>query len=172
MLGMPCPDGVSWPPHLEAGRWAACAVLRVLGSPNHRSDLGLNGDQRTTPPGVCQSGLIWLPCRPCAGRGRLGRQALRFRRRQAMGPRALAWAAALPGSNGRLACYGFSLQAPLQPSSCCDDPHDPGPIAWSRAMLASMNRLPRASDGRPPIVWASWPGLGLQLTPKTVRRRG
>lgn len=80
----------------------------------------------------------------------------------------LLWARQLPGSNGRLGCYGFSYQGLAQLLLEADGPL---PDCLAPAMAGLDERLHWASSGGA-HWWALGLGWGLQLAAEGLRRRG
>ncbi|QNI70699.1 CocE/NonD family hydrolase [Cyanobium sp. NS01] len=80
----------------------------------------------------------------------------------------LRWARQLPGSNGRLGCYGFSYQGLAQ---LLLDADGPLPDCLAPAMAGLDERLHWASSGGA-HWWALGLGWGLQLAAERLRRRG
>lgn len=82
----------------------------------------------------------------------------------------IRWARQLPGSSGRLGCYGFSYQGLTQLLSDSTDP-----AAWPDCLAPAMagldERLHWASSGGA-HWWALGLGWGLQLAALRCRRRG
>lgn len=80
----------------------------------------------------------------------------------------LLWARQLPGSNGRVGCYGFSYQGLSQ---LLLEAEGPVPDCLAPAMAGLDERLHWASSGGA-HWWALGLGWGLQLAAEGLRRRG
>jgi len=162
---MPCPDGVKlatriWKPAV-GGLWPVLLVRQ----PYHRA---IASTVTSAHPTWYASQGYLVAVQDVRGRGDSDGSFAGFAQEAGDGATALAWARSLPGSNGRLGCYGFSYQGLTQ--LLCDDPTI-RPDCLVPAMAGLDERLHWASDGGA-HRWALGLAWALQLTAETVRRRG
>ncbi|SBO42474.1 CocE/NonD family hydrolase [Cyanobium sp. NIES-981] len=175
----PLPDGP--PPHRDA--WLSCRdgvrlVSRIWSPPGEgpwpvllmRQPYGRAIASTVTyaHPGWYASHGFLVVVQDVRGRGDSEGEFAGFAQEARDGTDTLHWVRQLPGSNGRVGCYGFSYQGLSQ---LLLEPDGPLPDCLAPAMAGLDERLHWASSGGA-HWWALGLAWGLQLAAERCRRRG